>query len=117
MLPNIAPTLIVQATILFAIAVLAEAALSYLGLGTPRTTPSWGRMLFESKELYGEHLNLALWPGVFIAIAVMGFNLLGDGLRDALDPTPAAVARDRRFRRATVGRRSRSPGCRCTPGR
>jgi peptide/nickel transport system permease protein len=85
-LPNIAPTLIVQATILFAIAVLAEAALSYLGLGTPRTTPSWGRMLFESKELYGEHFNLALWPGLFIAIAVMGFNLLGDGLRDALDP-------------------------------
>jgi peptide/nickel transport system permease protein len=85
-LPNIAPSLIVQSTVLFAIAILAEAALSYLGLGTPAPTPSWGRMLLESKEVYDQHLNLALFPGLAIAIAVLGFNLLGDGLRDALDP-------------------------------
>ncbi len=85
-LPNIAPSLIVQATVLFAIAILAEAALSYLGLGTPAPTPSWGRMLNESTEVYDRHLNLAMFPGLAIAIAVLGFNLLGDGLRDALDP-------------------------------
>ena len=85
-LPNIAPSLIVQATVLFAIAILAEAALSYLGLGTPAPTPSWGRMLNESKEVYDRHLNLALFPGLAIAVAVLGFNLLGDGLRDVLDP-------------------------------
>lgn len=85
-LPNIAPSLIVQATVLFAIAILAEAALSYLGLGTPAPTPSWGRMLNESKEVYERHLNLAIFPGLAIAVAVLGFNLLGDGLRDLLDP-------------------------------
>ena len=85
-LPNIAPSLIVQSTVLFAIAILAEAALSYLGLGTPAPTPSWGRMLNESKDLYAQHLYLAVWPGVAIAVAVLGFNLLGDGLRDAIDP-------------------------------
>jgi peptide/nickel transport system permease protein len=85
-LPNIAPSLIVQATVLFAIAILAEAALSYLGLGTPAPTPSWGRMLNESTEVYDQHLNLAIFPGLAIAIAVLGFNLLGDGLRDLLDP-------------------------------
>jgi peptide/nickel transport system permease protein len=85
-LPNIAPSLIVQSTVLFAIAILAEAAPSYLGLGTPAPTPSWGRMLNESKDLYAQHLYLAVWPGVAIAVAVLGFNLLGDGLRDAIDP-------------------------------
>jgi peptide/nickel transport system permease protein len=85
-LPNIAPTLIVQATILFAIAVLAEAALSYLGLGTPAPTPSWGRSLHESQTFFGQRPTLALFPGLAIAISVLGFNLLGDGLRDTLDP-------------------------------
>jgi peptide/nickel transport system permease protein len=85
-LPNIAPSLIVQSTVLFAIAILAEAALSYLGLGTPAPTPSWGRMLNESKDLYAQHLYLAIWPGVAIAAAVLGFKKLGDGLRDAIDP-------------------------------
>jgi peptide/nickel transport system permease protein len=83
---NIAPVLIVQATVLFALAILAEAALSYLGLGTPPPTPSWGRMLQESQTFFGIRPTLALFPGLAIALAVLGFNLLGDGLRDAIDP-------------------------------
>jgi peptide/nickel transport system permease protein len=85
-LPNVAPVLIVQATVLFALAILAEAALSYLGLGTPAPTPSWGRLLQESQTFFGTRPTLALWPGVAIALSVLGFNLLGDGLRDAIDP-------------------------------
>ena len=85
-LPNILPTLIVQATIQFAIAILAEAALSYLGLGTQPPQPSWGRMLSEAQTLMFEAPLLAIWPGLAIALAVLGLNLLGDGLRDLLDP-------------------------------
>jgi peptide/nickel transport system permease protein len=87
LLPNIAPVLLVQSTVLFALAILAEAALSYLGLGTPAPIPSWGRMLRESQTFFGTQPWLAIFPGVAIALAVLGFNLLGDGLRDALDPT------------------------------
>lgn len=85
-LPNILPMLIVQATIQFAIAILAEAALSYLGLGTQPPQPSWGRMLSEAQTLMFEAPLLAIWPGLAIALAVLGLNLLGDGLRDLLDP-------------------------------
>jgi peptide/nickel transport system permease protein len=85
-LPNIAAVLIVQATILFAVAILAEAALSYLGLGTAPPTPSWGRMLSDSQGYFGRDTPLAVWPGLAIALAVLGFSLLGDGLRDILDP-------------------------------
>jgi peptide/nickel transport system permease protein len=85
-LPNIASVLIVQTTVAFGIAILAEAALSYLGLGTPPPTPSWGRMLSEAQSYLGQAPLLALWPGLAIALAVFGFNLLGDGLRDVLDP-------------------------------
>jgi peptide/nickel transport system permease protein len=85
-LPNIAGLLIVQSSVSFAIAVLSEAALSFLGFGTRPPTPSWGRMLQESQELLAVQPRLALVPGVAIAIAVLGFNLLGDGLRDRLDP-------------------------------
>ena len=84
-LPNVGPLIIVQASVAFAIAVLAEAALSFLGLGTPPPTPSWGRMLQESQELLFIAPRLAV-PGIAIAVAVLGFNLLGDGLRDHLDP-------------------------------
>ena len=70
----------------FAIAVLAEAALSFLGFGTPPPTPSWGRMLQESQELLFVAPRLCIVPGIAIAVAVLGFNLLGDGLRDHLDP-------------------------------
>jgi len=85
-LPNIAALLIVQASVSFAIAVLAEAALSFLGFGTAPPTPSWGRMLQEAQGLLRIAPRLTLWPGLGIAIAVLGFNLLGDGLRDYLDP-------------------------------
>ncbi|MFT4267196.1 MAG: ABC transporter permease [Xenophilus sp.] len=85
-LPNIAAVLIVQGTIRFAIAILAEAALSYLGLGTQPPQPSWGRMLSEAQTLMFQQPLLAVWPGLAIALAVLGLNLLGDGLRDLLDP-------------------------------
>jgi peptide/nickel transport system permease protein len=85
-LPNIANVLIVQATIQFALAILAEAALSYLGLGTQPPQPSWGRMLNEAQTLLFQAPLLALYPGVAIALSVLGLNLLGDGLRDLLDP-------------------------------
>ncbi len=85
-LPNILSILIVQATIQFAVAILAEAALSYLGIGTQPPQPSWGRMLSEAQTLLFQAPRLAVYPGVAIALAVLGLNLLGDGLRDLLDP-------------------------------
>ena len=85
-LPNILSVLIVQTTIQFALAILAEAALSYLGLGTQPPQPSWGRMLSEAQTLLFQAPLLAVWPGVAIALAVLGLNLVGDGLRDLLDP-------------------------------
>ncbi len=85
-LPNIAPALIVQATIQFAIAILAEAALSYLGLGAQPPQASWGKMLSEAQNVLFNAPMLAVYPGVAIALSVLGLNLLGDGLRDALDP-------------------------------
>ncbi|MBG9389553.1 ABC transporter permease [Caenimonas aquaedulcis] len=85
-LPNILSVLIVQATIRFAIAILAEAALSYLGLGTQPPQPSWGRMLSEAQTMLFQAPMLAVFPGVAIALAVMGLNLLGDGLSDLFDP-------------------------------
>ena len=82
-LPNMLSVLIVQATIQFALAILAEAALSYLGLGTQPPQPSWGRMLAEAQTLLFQAPMLAVFP---IALAVLGLNLLGDGMRDVLDP-------------------------------
>lgn len=85
-LPNITAPLIVQATIQCALAILAEAALAFLGLGTQAPQPSWGRMLADAQlQLFNAPL-LALWPGLAIAVTVLGLNLLGDGLRDVLDP-------------------------------
>ena len=85
-LPNILSPLVVQATVQFAIAILAEAALSYLGLGTQPPHASWGRMLNEAQTFMEISPWLAIFPGLAIAWAVLGFNLLGDGLRDLLDP-------------------------------
>lgn len=85
-LPNIAGMVVVQCSVTFALAVLAEAALSFLGLGTQPPTASWGRMLQESQQYLWINPMLAVWPGIAIAIAVMGFNMLGDGLRDRFDP-------------------------------
>ena len=88
-LPNIASVLIVQATIQFALAILAEAGLSYLGLGTQPPLPSWGRMLSEAQTLLFQAPMMAVYPGVAIALSVLGLNLMGDGLRDLLDPRMA----------------------------
>ena len=85
-LPNITSVIVVQATIQFAIAILAEAALSYLGLGTQPPYPSWGRMLAEAQNFILLMPRLAVFPGLAIVFAVLGLNLLGDGLRDLLDP-------------------------------
>jgi peptide/nickel transport system permease protein len=85
-LPNIAPPLIVQTTLSFAFAVLAEAALSFLGLGVEPDAPSWGIMLKEGKDWMLQAWWVAVFPGLAITLAVLNFNLLGDALRDALDP-------------------------------
>ena len=85
-LPNVASLLIVQATIQFALAILAEAGLSYLGLGTQPPQPSWGKMLNEAQTLMFNAPQLAIFPGLAIALTVLGLNLFGDGLRDLLDP-------------------------------
>jgi peptide/nickel transport system permease protein len=85
-LPNIASVLIVQATVQFAVAILAEAGLSYLGLGAQPPTPSWGGMLRDAQTYIYQAPELAIWPGLAIALAVLGLNMLGDGLRDLLDP-------------------------------
>ena len=84
--PNISGLVIVQSSVYFALAILAEAALSYLGLGTPPPEASWGRMLQDAQSLLAVNPTLTLWPGLAIALTVLGFNLLGDGLRDILDP-------------------------------
>ncbi|AHM04061.1 Peptide/opine/nickel uptake family ABC transporter, permease protein [Roseibacterium elongatum DSM 19469] len=85
-LPNIANLLIVQATIQFSLGILAEAALSYVGLGAQPPTPSWGRMLAEAQTMIYTHPMLAVLPGLAIVLMVLGLNLMGDGLRDVLDP-------------------------------
>lgn len=85
-LPNIAPLIGVQASVTFALAILAEAALSYLGLSTAAIVPTWGKMLRDAQALMFNEPLQAVWPGLAIALAVLGFNLLGDGLRDLLDP-------------------------------
>jgi len=85
-LPNIANLLLVQGTIQFALGILAEAGLSYLGLGAQPPMPSWGRMLFDAQTRIAVAPHLALFPGLAIVLTVLGLNLLGDGLRDVLDP-------------------------------
>ena len=85
-LPNITNLLIVQGTIQFSLGILAEAGLSYVGLGAQPPTPSWGRMLAESQTLIYGNPMLAVYPGMAIVLTVLGLNLMGDGLRDVLDP-------------------------------
>jgi peptide/nickel transport system permease protein len=87
-LPNIAGALAVQATIQIGLAILVEAGLSFLGLSLPPPAPSWGRMLSEAQTYLSQAPWMAIAPGVTIAVAVLGLNLLGDGLRDWLDPRP-----------------------------
>ncbi len=85
-LPNIFPPLLVQATLTVATAIIAEASLSFLGLGQQPPAPSWGSMLNTAKAFLEQAPWMAMWPGVAIFLVVLGFNLLGDGLRDAFDP-------------------------------
>ncbi|MEQ1931479.1 MAG: ABC transporter permease [Parvularculaceae bacterium] len=85
-LPNIADLIIVQVTIQFSLGVLAEAGLSYVGLGASPPTASWGRMLAESQTIAAIAPWTAIFPGLAIVLCVLGLNLLGDGLRDAFDP-------------------------------
>jgi peptide/nickel transport system permease protein len=85
-LPNIMPALLVQATLSIAAAIIAEAALSFLGLGQQPPAPSWGSMLNAAQRFLTTAPWMALWPGLAIFLVVLSFNLVGDGLRDALDP-------------------------------
>ena len=89
--PNIVSVLIVQVTIQFALGILAEAGLSYLGLGTQPPMPSWGKMLSEAQTMMFFAPQLAILPGLAIVLTVLGLNLLGDGLRDILDPRLSRV--------------------------
>jgi peptide/nickel transport system permease protein len=102
--PNVIPLLIVQATTNLAFAVLAESSLSYLGLGTQPPDPSWGRMLTEARPWMNKAPWLSIFPGLALMALVIGSNLLGDGLRDALDPRLRGSTRARRRR---VGRLDR----------
>ena len=85
-LPNILPALLVQATLSIAAAIIAEAALSFLGLGQQPPAPSWGSMLNAAQRFLTNAPWMAIWPGLAIFLVVLSFNLVGDGLRDALDP-------------------------------
>jgi peptide/nickel transport system permease protein len=85
-LPNVVPVLLVQITLSIAAAIISEAALSFLGLGQQPPAPSWGSMLNSAQRFLVSAPWMAFWPGLSIFLIVMSFNLLGDGLRDALDP-------------------------------
>ena len=85
-LPNIAGLLIVQGTIQFSLGILAEAGLAYVGLGAQPPTPSWGRMLADAQTMTARAPHAAIFPGLAIVLTVLGLNLLGDALRDRLDP-------------------------------
>ncbi|GAA5039318.1 ABC transporter permease subunit [Microbacterium fluvii] len=105
LLPNVAPVFIVQLSWGMAVAVLAEAGLSYLGFGAPVTAPSWGVLLAEVQKYIAVHPLSVVWPGLAITITVLGLNLLGDGVREATDPTLA-----RRTSRSAATARAHQPG-------
>lgn len=98
-LPNISGPIIVQTSLSLAFAILSEAALSFLGLGVQPPQPSWGRMLFEAQSFLGTAWWLAVFPGIAIFLTVLACNLVGDGLRDVLDPQQRSVIESRSARR------------------
>jgi peptide/nickel transport system permease protein len=98
-LPNIAAPLIVQTSLSLAFAILSEAALSFLGLGVQPPAPSWGRMLFEGRGFVTDAWWLGLFPGAAIFLTVLSFNLVGDALRDVLDPRQLTLSEARRSSR------------------
>lgn len=86
LLPNVSPVFTVQLSLSMGLAILAEAGLSYLGFGAPKDVPSWGRMLAETQDYLSVHPLIVLWPGLAITVTVLAFYLLGDALREAMDP-------------------------------
>lgn len=102
LLPNVAPVFIVQLSWGMAVAVLAEAGLSYLGFGAPATEPSWGLLLDQLQPYLSAHPLSVVWPGLAITITVLGLNLLGDGLREATDPTLSRRTQDARIPQPAV---------------
>src|SRR3712207_9411756 len=95
-LPNIAAPLIVQTSLSLAFAILSEAALSFLGLGVQPPEPSWGRMLFDAQGFLGLAWWMSVFPGLAIFVSVLAFNLIGDGIRDVLDPRQRTLLQARR---------------------
>ena len=89
LLPGIVAPLIVQATFVWATAMILEAALSFIGAGTPPATPSWGNILADARALWQVRPTLIFFPAVFLFVTLLAVNLLGDGLRDVLDPQQA----------------------------
>jgi peptide/nickel transport system permease protein len=85
-LPNVVPVLVVSATLRVAVVILVEAGLSYFGLGVPPPAPSWGNMVADGKLLMNSAWWITTFPGALVVLSVLGYNLLGDGLRDVLDP-------------------------------
>ncbi len=85
-LPNLVAPLMVQATFIAASAIITEAALSFLGVGIPPQTPSWGNIISEGRNFLTIAFHIILFPGIFLALAILAVNLVGDGLRDLLDP-------------------------------
>ena len=85
-LPNTIPPLIVQGTFICASAILVEAILSFLGIGIPPETPTWGNIMAEGRQFFRIYPHNILYPGIFLALTVLAVNMLGDGLRDTLDP-------------------------------
>jgi peptide/nickel transport system permease protein len=105
-LPNVVAPVLVFTTLIIPNNILFEAALSFLGIGVPPTTPSWGKMLADAGSIFTVAWWMMVFPGAFLFATTLAFNLLGDGLRDALDPRAASRVRPPRIRRAWRARRS-----------
>lgn len=114
-LPNIVAPIIVYTTLLIPANILFEAALSYLGVGVPQETPSWGRQLADANQWFQTAWWMMVFPGVFLLLTTLAFNLVGDGLRDALDPKTAAMSYRRMHRRKRT-RAARDASRGATPG-